>query len=230
MTGNSFLCPGKFLRQILDYPVGESYIQLSYIQDFSVCPPTLDSPLLPTPQDPSKRSALHCPAQEGATESPPAVPWLRVRHHRYPPADRQDFLAHMEAHLRLSHPRWMRSLPRTFPHPLNKANTVSKLCEKIAGLQSIAKHQAKQITDQLEDPAKLISTLRDQVETVTSLQKCVADLANTREGLTRPLLDELKRTSKELVDITDQTHKDSTLRGIRLTPKVHKIKGAQSRP
>ncbi|MCH2664392.1 hypothetical protein MK139_08595 [bacterium] len=107
---------------------------------------------------------------------------------------------------------------------------MSKLCEKIAGLQSIAKHQAKQITDQLEDPAKLISTLRDQVKTVTSLQKCVADLTNTREGLTRPLLDELKRTSKELVDITDQTHKDSTLRGIRLTPKIHKIKGAQSRP
>ena len=101
---------------------------------------------------------------------------------------------------------------------------MSKLCQIIAGLQSRAKQQAKDVSSQLEHPNRLIKTLRDQVETVTSLQQCVKDLGENKEGLTEPVLNELKKTFKELVNLTDQNHRDATRKGIRLTPKVHRTR------
>lgn len=55
-----------------------------------------------------------------------------------------------------------------------------------------------------------------------TLQKCVTDLSETKEGLTAPVLDQLKQTFKELADVTAQNQKDATQKGIRLTPKVHR--------
>jgi hypothetical protein len=57
---------------------------------------------------------------------------------------------------------------------------------------------------------------------VKTLQKCVTDLSETKEGLTAPVLDQLKQTFKELADVTAQNQKDATQKGIRLTPKVHR--------
>ena len=102
---------------------------------------------------------------------------------------------------------------------------MSKLCQKIAGLQNQAKAQAKKVSSRLDegrDPNQLISSLREQVETVKTLQECVNDLRGNKEGLTGPVLDQLKRTFKELAGITEKNHKSATQKGIKLTPKVHR--------
>ena len=102
---------------------------------------------------------------------------------------------------------------------------MSSLCQKISGLQNHAKQQANKVSrhlDEGQDPGKLISTLRDQVETVTTLQKCVTDLRENGDGLTAPILDQLKQTFKELARMTVQNHKTATRKGIKLTPRVHR--------
>ena len=101
---------------------------------------------------------------------------------------------------------------------------MSKQCEKIAGLQDKAKEHAEIVSTTLEDPGKLIETLRNQVKTVTSLQRCVEDLSKNKEGLTAPVLDQLKEAFKELTDVTEQNHQKATRTGIRLTPKVHNLR------
>jgi len=98
---------------------------------------------------------------------------------------------------------------------------VSDLCRQISGLQAKAKEQAQTVSSSLENPNKLIASLKEQIDTVTSLQQCVTDLANNKSGLTGPDLDKLKQTFKELAALTEQNHKQATQKGIRLTPKVH---------
>ena len=114
--------------------------------------------------------------------------------------------------------------PNPILHPLLKANNVSKLCEKIAGLQNRAKQQAQEVSDYLDNPSKLIETLKGQVKTVAALQQSISDLNDNKEGLTKLELDELKRRFKELADITTQNHQDATMKGIRLTPQVYAAK------
>jgi hypothetical protein len=114
---------------------------------------------------------------------------------------------------------------RKIPHPPLRTYKMSKLCEKIAGLQTQAKAQAKEVSEKLDegrDPTHLITALRDQVETVKTLQKCVTDLGETKEGLTGPVLNQLRQTFKELAGLTEQNHKNATKKGIKLTPKVHR--------
>ena len=111
------------------------------------------------------------------------------------------------------------------PSPPPKANNVSRLCQIIAGLQNRAKQQAEEVSchlDEGHDPGKLISTLRDQVKTVTTLQKCVTDLRENGDGLTPPVLSQLKRNFKELAGLTVQNHKTATQKGIKLTPGIHR--------
>ncbi len=111
------------------------------------------------------------------------------------------------------------------PHPPLRKFNMSELCEKITGLQIRAKAQAREVSEKLDegrDPTHLITALRDQVETVKTLQKCVTDLGETKEGLTGTLLNQLRQTFKELAGLTDQNHKNATRKGIRLTPKVHR--------
>ncbi len=111
------------------------------------------------------------------------------------------------------------------PNPLPKANDVSTLCQKIAGLQNRAKQQAEEVSCQLNegrDPSTLISTLRDQISTITTLQEYVSDLCEKKDGLTAPILDQLKRTFKELAGVTVQNHKTATQKGIKLTPSVRR--------
>ena len=101
---------------------------------------------------------------------------------------------------------------------------MSKLFQKIAGLQDRAKEQAEEVSSHLDkgrDPNQLISSLREQVKTVKTLQECVNDLRGNKEDLTGPVLDQLKRTFKELTGITEKNHKNATQKGIKLTPKVH---------
>ena len=104
--------------------------------------------------------------------------------------------------------------------PPLKVNEVTDLCQKIAGLQTAAKKQAEEVSTHMEDPSKLIAMLRDQVKTVASLQKCVSDLTENKEDLTASVLDQLKKTFKELADLTEQNHQEATRKGIRLTPKL----------
>jgi hypothetical protein len=102
---------------------------------------------------------------------------------------------------------------------------VSSLCQKISELQSRAKQQAHEVSSHLDDgrdPSRLISTLREQVETVTTLQRCVTDLRENRDGLTAPVLDQLKMTFKELAGLTQHNHTTATRKGIKLTPTVHR--------
>ena len=131
--------------------------------------------------------------------------------------------------LQMTNRHRLKQMQLLIPNPQLRANDVSKLCSIIAGLQDRAKKQARDVSTQLEDPGKLIAALRDQVKTVTSLQKCVTDLREDKDGLTEPKLVELQKTFKELADMTDQNHQDATKKGIRLTPKVHQERkpGAQ---
>lgn len=101
---------------------------------------------------------------------------------------------------------------------------MSKLCQKIAVLQSKARKQAEEVSTQLDDPSKLIDSLRDQVATVTSIQKCVKDLSENKQGLSKPELEQLQKTFKELARVTDENHRNATKKGIRLTPKVHRTR------
>ena len=98
--------------------------------------------------------------------------------------------------------------------------TVSDLCKKIAGLQEQARKQAEEVSTSLEDPTELIDTLRDQIATVSDLQKCVADLTQNSDGLTKPELERLQTAFKELADLTQANHQHATRKGIRLTPGV----------
>ena len=100
---------------------------------------------------------------------------------------------------------------------------MSKLFQNITGLQNRAKEQAEEVSSRLEegrDPNQLISSLREQVKTVKTLQEFVNDLHRSKVGLTGPVLNKLKRTFKELADIVENNHKNATQKGIKLTPKA----------